>query len=138
VHLKAGTYHINKLVMSGGAQLILDTVPVVFKIAGSGVTTAVNMSGGSVTNSSYLPQNFQMLYGGTADIILSGGSGMALTVLAPNADISFSGGSRIYGSIVGKTISGSGGTEIVYDRALGNNMNVVWNSMLSAFSWKKY
>ena len=58
-------------------------------------------------------------------------------VYAPNSDISFSGNSDFYGSVVGKTIKDTGGAHLHFDKNLEDKFFVVGNGMLSGFSWKK-
>ena len=138
MHLTAGTYDFNSVSLSGGSSVIIDSGPVIMNIVGTGKTNPVDFSGGSVSNASFIPKNFQLQYAGTAGVQISGGSATAIMVYAPNAAINLSGGSGVYGSIVGATIQDSGGTAVHYDRDLPTEFFTSWNSMLSSFSWKKY
>jgi len=138
LHLSAGTYNINSLNMSGGSQLQLDSYPVILNIAGTSASTALNLSGGSVSNPSGIPANFQVVYGGSAGITLSGGSGSYGVVYAPNSPITMSGGSGWYGAIVGRTATDSGGSPVHYDRALGNSLQQLGAFRLIGFSWSKF
>ncbi len=81
---------------------------------------------------------FQINYGGTGGIKLAGGASYCTMVYAPNSDISFSGNSDFYGSVVGKTIKDTGGAHLHFDKNLEDKFFVVGNGMLSGFSWKKY
>jgi hypothetical protein len=138
--LKSGVYNFNSISLQGGSNLVIDPDegPVVVNITGAGQTNPVDFSGGSVSNPTYIPKNFQLLYGGTDGVKVSGGAATALMVFAPNASVSLTGGSGVYGSVLGKTIANQGGTAIHYDRDLPTEFMMAWNSMLSAFSWKKY
>lgn len=168
-----GTYNLNSVSVSGGGSITTDAAPdttinmtvvrtfslsggATFNIPATGSTVALNMvdtasvttpvdfSGGSVSNGSMDASKFQIKYGGTGSIKLSGGTKQAAVVYAPNAAISFSGGSALYGAVIGKTIIDSGGAHIFYDRNLQSSglfTTTTWqagNSMLSSFSWKKY
>jgi hypothetical protein len=138
LHLKAGTYNLNSISLAGNSQIVIDTGPVVMNVMGTGQTNPINFSGGSVSNASFVPKNFQVIYGGTAGVQVSGGAATALMVFAPNAAVSLTGGSGIYGSVLGKTIADNGGTKIHYDRDLPTEFTLAWNTMLSSFTWKKY
>ncbi len=138
LHLKAGIYNFNSISLAGGSRVVIDMGPVIMNITGAGQTNPVDFSGGSVSNASFVPEQFQILYGGTGGVKVSGGSATALMVFAPNAAVSLTGGSAIYGSILGATISDTGGTAIHYDRDLPSDFGVTWNTMLSSFSWRKY
>jgi hypothetical protein len=138
LHLTAGNYDFNSISLAGGSQVIVDSGPVVMNIVGTGKTNPIDFSGGSVSNPSFIPKNLQILYAGTAGVQISGGASTAVMVYAPNAAVSLVGGSGIYGSVMGATINDNGGTAVHYDRDLPTEFFTSWNSMLSAFSWKKY
>jgi Tfp pilus assembly protein PilX len=141
VHLSAGAYNINSLTESGGSTIIIDSGPVILNVAGNGINSnskAVDLSGGSVTNASLLPTNFQIMYAGTAKVALSGGGQASGLVYAPNSSLAFSGGSNWYGAVIGGIITDTGGTAIHYDRRLQNTAYTLGNYMLSSFTWKKY
>jgi hypothetical protein len=83
---------------------------VVIQIAGAGSPSkALDFSGGSVSNSGGSPADVQIVYAGSQDIVLSGGSNSSGVVYAPNADITMSGSAPWFGAIVGKTYDSSGG-----------------------------
>jgi hypothetical protein len=122
VHLTKGTYNINSLSITGKSVLNVDAGPVVVNLAGtslSGASPVMDLSGGSIQNIG-IPANLQFTYAGSRGINLSGGSGTYATVYAPHALVNFSGGSDFFGSIVGSTITSSGGTAIHYDSNLPN------------------
>jgi Tfp pilus assembly protein PilX len=137
-HLSAGTYNINSLNMSGGSTLVLDSVPVILNIAGSGVTSALNLSGGSVSNPTGIPANFQIVYGGSGTMTLSGGSGSYGVVYAPNSAVTMSGSSGWFGAVICNTLTDSGGSPVHYDLALQNSLQQVGNFVPIGFSWSKY
>jgi len=109
-------------------------------VAGTGVTgDVVDFTGGSTSNASFDPSRFQIFYAGTQRIKLVGGSQAAATVYAPNSDISISGGTDFYGSILGKTFDGgSNKLGLHYDRALASKFFMLQNHVMSSFSWQKY
>ena len=59
-------------------------------------------------------------------------------VYAPNAGISFTGGSTFYGSVVGGIIKDMGGATINYDRRLDKTALMQGPPVLSAFTWKSF
>jgi hypothetical protein len=138
VHLTAGVYNINSLAMSGGSHLIVDSGPIILNIVGAGQSSPLDLTGGTTSNLTYDPSNLQILYGGTGTIKLAGGTGSAATVYAPNAAAQLSGGADFYGSILGATLSVTGGTQIHYDRHLGMSFFTVGQYMLNSFTWKKF
>lgn len=173
IHLSAGTYNINSLVLSGTSPIIIDSGPIVINIQGikqlnSGnpypasnpinyLQTAVDLSGGSVSNSagSGTPANFEIKCCGPAPappngtnpgqnycpgLNLSGGSASTAVVYAPNAGITMSGGSAWYGAIIGNTVNDSGGAAIHYDTALQNAFTMgssTPTASVTGFTWSK-
>ena len=137
ITLSAGTYNLNSLTMSGNSPLVITSGPVVLEIAGTGASTAINLSGGSITNNTGFPANFQIVYGGTGGVTLSGGSGSSAVVYAPNAPVTMSGGAAWCGAIIGSTVTDSGGSAIHYDTSLMNNFYTVGTFNPTAFSWSK-
>jgi Tfp pilus assembly protein PilX len=138
VHLSAGTYNVNNLVLSGGSPIVVDSGPVIINVEGAGVTKAIDFSGGSITNSSGDPSNLQIYYGGSDTVTLSGGSGSYGVVYAPNAPTTLSGASAWYGAVVGLTLTDSGGGAIHYDRALQNKIVVGGQFYPISFTWSKF
>jgi len=131
------TINMNSLIINGNADLvILGTV--ILNIVGTGQATPVDFTGGSVTNSSFDPTTFQVMYAGTGTVKLNGGAHTTGMIYAPNAPVSLNGGGDFYGSVVGSTVDDSGGARIHYDRRLSSEFFVVGNAMMSSFSWKKY
>jgi hypothetical protein len=139
VTLMSGTYNMNTFSMGGGSQLALGTsASIVVNIMGTGANTPLDMSGGTVYNGTFTPRQVQFLYAGTGTVKVSGGSGTALMVYAPNASLQLVGGSEFYGQLIAKTIADTGGTHIHYDRHTDNQFGTVGNYMLSSFTWKKF
>lgn len=144
-----GNYAVNSITLSGNSALLAgstNTSPVVVNVVGQGQSSPLDFSGGAVTNVNSsgvpVPINMQFLYAGTGNVKLSGGSQTAGTVYAPNAPISLSGGSQWYGSIIGSTITDSGGVSINYDRQLSGGgttlVATVGNFMMDSFSWSRF
>ncbi len=114
--LSPGVYNLNSISLSGNSIVkISPQGQVTFNVAGSGVTNPVDFSGGSISNFTGVPNNFQVNYGGTGGVSVSGGAGSYLVVDAPNAAVKLTGGSDVFGAIVGKTIVDSGGTNFHVD-----------------------
>ncbi len=133
VNVSGGTYNMNSLTLSGNSTLVVTsgTGAVVVNLAGksvSGGNTALDLSGGVMSNASGLASNLQFYYAGAQPIKLSGGAGSYAVVYAPNAPINVSGGAHFYGAMVGSTINSSGGTAFHYDGNLPNIQagNFVW------------
>jgi Tfp pilus assembly protein PilX len=140
IHLSAGTYTFNSLTLNGGSTIVVDSGPVILQIAGAGVATPLDLSGGNLTNTTggYLPENFQVFYAGTGEIKLKGGAEAAGLLYAPNATFNFGGGGDWYGAVIGKYMTDMGGTAIHYDRRLKNTMLIPGPYTLDSFNWKKY
>ena len=140
---------VNTFTMSGGGALTLGTsgspASLLLNVVNTvGVTTPLDFSGGTVANPSFDSSKLLIQYGGTGNINLSGGTSQAEVIYAPNAPVSFSGGSALYGEVIASTVTDSGGATIYYDRNLANKglfattKYFTGNPMLSSFSWKKY
>jgi hypothetical protein len=117
--LTPGTYDVNSVSLSGNSTITVSPPgAVALKIAGSGVSTVLNFSGGEMSNESGIAANFQIFYGGKGTVNLSGGSNSYGVVYAPNAPITMSGNDAWYGAIVGLTITNSGNGAIHFDKEL--------------------
>jgi hypothetical protein len=112
--LANGTYCFHNLVLSGGSELTVSG-PVSIVLNG-----LLNASGGSLVNLTRLPSNLELgsSFAGADGVILSGGSAGYLSVYAPRTSIALSGGSPVYGALLGKTLSLSGGSAVHYDTRL--------------------
>jgi Tfp pilus assembly protein PilX len=99
----------------------------------------LNVTGGGVfENKTYDPQLFTINYAGTASSSVSGGAATAFVLNAPNADLTLTGGSSFYGSLIVKTLTNTGGTDLYYDMNLGSLFGVAGNPLLTSFSWKRF
>lgn len=132
--------NVNSFSMASNSALTLGpNTSVVMNVAGQGISAdVVDFTGGTLTNSSYDPSRFQILYAGTATIKLTGGSATAATVYAPNASVAMHGSADFYGSILSRQFSDIGGASVHYDRSLGTKFNTLGNHVMSSFSWQKY
>ena len=138
LHLNAGIYVVNSIKQVGVAQLIVDSGPVIIKVAGQAESTPIDIAGNGVANPSFNPQNLQFIYGGTGAVKLNGGSQTSATFYMPNADTTINGGGSLYGALVARTLKETGGADIHYDRRLRNGGLTAGNYSLSAFTWKNY
>jgi len=142
LRLSAGTYTMNSLSFSGGATLQIVSGPVVLKLAGNSLTGSAPVLdfGGSsqLINSTSDASNFQVVYGGTANINMRGGASAYGLVYAPNSNVGFNGGSDWYGAVVGNTIGDNGGVNLHYDRSLSDKFYIVGNFRIASLSWEKY
>jgi Tfp pilus assembly protein PilX len=144
--LSSGCYNFNTLTLSGMSQLIISATsgPVILNIAGldsSGnplTGTVLDLTGGGIVNTSLVPSDFQVLYGGTGSIKLTGGASAAGLIYAPNAPYGFTGGGDWYGAVIGSVLTDMGGAHIHYDRQLQKSAYMLGNYTLSSFTWKKY
>jgi hypothetical protein len=139
--LSPGTYNFNSLKLSGGSAITVSPAGnVVLEIAGAGPPSkALDFSGGSIANGTAAPATFQIVYAGSADIVLSGGSNSSALVYAPNSDITMSGSSPWFGSIIGKSYNSSGGSAVHYDRSLSTSLVTGGGTFrLIGFSWSKF
>ena len=124
VTLQGGTvaspavYTINSLTLNGNATLQI-TGPVIINLAGQpNMATVLDMTGGGFSNSTYVPGQFVINYGGSGGMTITGGTDAYAAINAPSADITFRGGANFYGEAIGKTIDDQGGTNFYWDTSL--------------------
>ncbi len=121
VTMAPGIYNINSLSMTGNSILQISPAgQVVFNIAGTGVSSGqnvLNLSGGTISNTTGSPVNLVVNYAGTSKISVSGGANTSVVVDAPNSDVAITGGTDVFGSIIGHTITDTGGTKYHYDES---------------------
>lgn len=114
--LTPGVYYINSLTLTGQATVNINPPgQVTLNVQGTGQSTPVSFSGGSFSNPTHIPNDFQINYNGTGGLKLTGGSSSYLVVDAPNAPVQLSGGSDIFGSVVANSISDSGNVNFHVD-----------------------
>jgi uncharacterized repeat protein (TIGR01451 family) len=109
--LAAGTYCFNNVTVSGGSTLAISGAVII------NVTGKFTDSGGSLQNPSQIPSNLQVFssYTGSNGVTVSGTSATYMAIYAPGTDVTVSGGSPFYGSLVGKTLTVSGNSAIHQD-----------------------
>ena len=138
LHLTAGTYNFNSISLAGNSNLIIDSGPVIMNVLGQDQTVPIDLTGGTTVNMSFTPSNFQIQYGRSQTLKLNGGTSTSAMVYAPRAAVNLSGGANFYGSLLGASVTISGGTHVHYDRHLDSTFSTAGNYMLTSFTWKKY
>lgn len=138
LHLTAGTYNFNSITLSGNSNLVIDSGPVIMNVSGQDQNTAIDLTGGTTSNASFNPSNFQIQYAGAGAVKMAGGTSASAMVYAPRSALSLSGGANFYGSLLGASVAISGGTMVHYDRHLNSTFSTAGNYMLTSFTWKKY
>jgi hypothetical protein len=130
--LSKGAYNFNSLVLTGGSKLsVVGSGPVVVNLAGaslSGGSPALDLTGGTMENSSGIPANLQFTYAGSQGVNLSGGAASYATVYAPNAVVNISGGADFFGSIIASKFTTSAGGVVHFDSSLPDIQagNYIW------------
>jgi hypothetical protein len=115
VTMSPGTYCFNSITLTGGSKLIVDSGSGPIKV---NLTGAFDFSGGNLENNTLKASNFQVFSSNSgSQNRLSGGTKSYLTVYSPNAPISMSGSSSVYGSLIGSTLTFSGGSGIHCDES---------------------
>jgi Tfp pilus assembly protein PilX len=133
------TINVNSITLNGNGQIVIPVgATVILNVAGQSQTTPIDFTGGSTSNASLDPSHFQIQYAGTGTVKVNGGTAASEMLYAPNAAVELSGGNDFYGSIVGATVTDTGGAKLHYDRHLSKSFFTVGNAMMSTFSWKKY
>jgi hypothetical protein len=139
VHLRAGIYEVNSLKLAGNAKIIVDSGPVIVKIAGTGEATPLDLSGGGVSNPSFDPTQLQFIYRGTGHVKITGGTDTAALLYAPNASAALAGAStHFYGAIVSNTVTSTGGFNLYYDRRLRSSTMTAGNPTMTTFTWRTF
>jgi len=80
---------------------------------------SINISGNGIVNQTLSPRALTIY--GTATCSAANYSGNSVlygSLFAPKANIAISGGSGLYGSVVGKSVTISGGSVVHYDESL--------------------
>jgi len=122
ITLNASTYVMDSFSLSGNSILAIGTAPIIVYIACQNTTNnALDLSGGTVANSSQKSTNLVFMLASTcATASISGGASASYAVYAPNTDVTISGGGTLYGAVVAKSVKDTGGSAIYYDKALKN------------------
>jgi len=93
---------------------------------------------GNFSTTAWDPSKFQIMYAGEGEIKMRGNNDLAATIYAPNAHVDLASAYDVWGSILAKTYTNSGGAKVHYDRSLGAKYKTLGNRVMSSFSWKKY
>ncbi len=114
---KVTLFVTGSLNLSGGAQIVI--------LPGGSLTVylngKLNVSGGSIVNETLSPHNLTIYGTATCSTAnYSGNSAFYGVIYAPAAKTMISGGDDIYGSVIGSSVSISGGAAVHYDDSLGN------------------
>jgi hypothetical protein len=114
-------YNFSSVTVSGGSGSITLVNPSHLHVD-IYVSGALTVSGGGFVNSS-TPDKLSVWACGAAtnNWTVSGGSNAAFALFAPNRQVTLSGGSPFFGSIVAGTLVNSGGSAIHYDHALASS-----------------
>jgi hypothetical protein len=109
--MPAGTYYFADFAISGSSILNVTGPATIY------VTGTFDVSG-TVATASNLPANLKVRISSSSNAKLSGGGTYYMDLYAPNAPVLLSGGSELYGSVVGASLTDSGDA-IHYDQSLG-------------------
>jgi Tfp pilus assembly protein PilX len=123
--LAPGVYNIYSLSISGQASVTVNPAGAVVLNFPSTSPNPISVSGQGISSSSLVPNDFQVNYGGTGTVSLSGNGASYAVVDAPNAGLTVSGNGDFYGRVIGKTINYSGNGKFHFDKnsALGPQSN---------------
>jgi hypothetical protein len=124
--LAPGVYNVNSLQLSGQSSIVITPLgQVVLNISGgcpapcSSPGPVLDLSGNSVNNLTLNANQFQINYGGTGSINVTGNASSSYFVLnAPQASVQISGNGNIFGAVVGKTIADVGNGGFHYDKSV--------------------
>jgi inhibitor of cysteine peptidase len=137
--LTSGTYRVSSINLSGsgvgtingnvtlyvtGSMTLSGTAQIVVS-QGSSLTLyvdgSVSVSGGGIVNKNLNPHNLTVYGTSTCTTAsYSGSSAFYGVIYTPKASTSISGSSGIYGTVIGGSITMSGGAVVHYDESLGN------------------
>jgi Tfp pilus assembly protein PilX len=114
------TYYFSQVITSGGSQITFNNPSNLH--VDVWIDDKLDLSGGGFINPSGKATQLG-LWGcganGSSTWTLSGGSGAYFSVYAPNHAVTVSGSGDLWGSVIGKTVTASGGSKFHYDEALG-------------------
>lgn len=108
--LSAGVYYFSSFSMAGGSTLIV-TGPVTIYCTGD-----FNLTGHTQIADN-LPANFRLRVT-SGNVNLTGGSQLYADVYSPNCQITLTGGTDLFGALVGRELTVSGDGSIHYDESL--------------------
>lgn len=137
--LTSGTYRVSSINLSGSGTATMNGNVILYmtgsiNLSGSSqivilpggsltiyLNGSFNVSGGSIVNQTLDPHKL-MIYGTSTctTASYSGSSALYGAIYAPAARTTISGGSNVYGAVIGNSITLSGGSSVHYDESLGN------------------
>jgi hypothetical protein len=139
VQLAAGVYVLNSISVAGGVTVKMPSSgAVTIYIQGTGSSTPIDFSNGTIANGGGAPANLQVIYGGTGAVKLGGGTAQYAMIYAPNAAVTMNNANTLYGGIIGNTIVFAGGGTVHYDQALSNVMTGSKQLKQEGFSWNSF
>ena len=139
VRLNAGIYEVNSLSLAGNSTIVVQSGPVIIKVAGQGIATPIDLSGGGVSNPSLDPTKLQFIYGGTGQVKVTGGTDSAALIYAPNASTALTGAStNFYGAMITNKVTATGGFNFYYDRRLRSSVMTAGNPTMTSFTWRTF
>lgn len=118
--LTTGTYVMKSLsVTTNAGALTIGSGPVLIYISGPGGTV---LDIKSISNAGLKATDLTFMVATTAgcNVKVNGGGSAAFALYAPGCDVTVNGNGTIYGAIVGKSVTLTGGAAIHYDAALKN------------------
>ena len=111
--LYGGTYYFRDMLLRGGGKLIIDGEVRIF------IERELRFDNGTDANRAKLPINLQ-LFVGAGPVNLQGGHDLYATIYAPTANVTVANNAKLYGSIVGKTLTVQGGSQLHFDLSLAD------------------
>lgn len=142
LYLKAGTYHMNSLSISGTSKIVVDSSSggaVKIVLAGQGsVTKVLDVTGNGIGNETWDPLKLQIEYYGDKLIEMDGNGNTSALIYAPNATGRFWGNADFFGSVIMREMEFGGNTRISYDRALQQSYVTAGNPVMTTFTWRTF
>ena len=108
--ITGGTYYMTSALVDGQAKVTV-TGPTTLYISGPATFT-----GGGIINATQDPKNLT-IYSTGPTMYIKGGAGFYGAIIAPETDITFTGGSEIFGAVMGRFVELLGDTQIHIDSA---------------------
>src|ERR1041384_633966 len=118
-------YYFNALKLTGGSTLTIKYTTTPKQPLVIYVEDNFGAGGGGIVNTSAQPTLLAIKSCGTSSTYnwdMSGGSGMYMTLYAPEHNVVVGGGGDYFGSIVGGVVGFTGGSRMHYDEALGTGV----------------
>jgi hypothetical protein len=133
--------NFNSLIVAGNTNLTILNSLTELNLTGTGTNSTsspVMDFQGNFSTTSWDPSKFQIMYAGTSLIKLRGNNDLAATIYAPNSLVDLASSYDVWGSILAKKYTNSGGAMVHYDTSLSAKYKTLGNRVMSSFSWKKY